>query len=75
MIFHEGGAVMAVIARVIGVSLLTGGLGAVLGFVLVGKGRDSILISLILGCVGSLAGALAGAAREIVAAMPQKPSI
>jgi hypothetical protein len=66
---------MAVIARIIGVSLLTGGLGAGLGFVFFGKDPGWGGISLLLGCVGAIIGALAGTAREIVTALRQKPSI
>ena len=64
---------MAMVARMLGLSLLTAGLGAGLGHVLFWPGRDSIGISLLLGCVGGIIGAIAGAAREIVAAQRQKP--
>ena len=66
---------MALIARIIGLSLLTAALGAVLGYVLVGKSPDWIGISFILAYVGAFIGALAGTAREIVSALGQKPSI
>jgi uncharacterized membrane protein len=66
---------MALIARIIGLSLLTGGLGAGLGYVFFGTTRDWIGISLLLACVGAVIGALAGTAREIVTALPKKPSI
>jgi hypothetical protein len=66
---------VALIARIIAVSLLTGGLGAGLGFALFGNYPDWTGISLLLACVGAIIGALAGAARETVNALRQKPSI
>jgi len=57
---------MALIARIIGVSLITAGLGAGLGFAFFGRNPDSSGISLLLACVGAIIGAVAGAAREIV---------
>jgi hypothetical protein len=69
----ERGEVMAVIARIIGLSLLTSGLGAGLGYALFGPSRDWIIVSLLLACVGGIIGAVAGAAREIVASRHQKP--
>jgi len=53
--------VMALIARIVGLSLLTGGLGAGLGFAFFGQSRDWTGISLLLACVGGII----GAAREI----------
>jgi hypothetical protein len=64
---------MEVVARIIGVSLLTAGLGAGLGYALFGRYPDWSGISLLLACVGGIVGAVAGAAREIVAAQHQKP--
>lgn len=66
---------MALIARIIGLSLLTGGLGAGLGFALFPEGPKWSIGSLLLACVGAIIGALAGTAREIVTASQQKPSI
>jgi hypothetical protein len=69
---------MALIARIIGLSLLTGGLGVGLGFALFGKYPDSSgdrVVCLLLACVGVSIGALAETAREIVTALRQKPSI
>jgi hypothetical protein len=67
---------MAMIARIIGVSLLTAGLGAGIGFVLFGQNPDWRGISLIFACLGAPIGALAGAARETVTALrPQKGEI
>jgi hypothetical protein len=63
---------MALIARIIGLSLLTGGLGAGLGFALFGKNPDWSGISLLLACVGGIIGAVAGAARETVTALRQR---
>ena len=60
---------MALIARIIVVSLLVGVLGAGIGGALsVGFG-----VSLILACVGSLIGAAAGTTQEIVTALRQRP--
>ena len=59
---------MALIARIIGLSLLTGGLGAGLGIAFFGgSGRyeDFIIPVFLLACVGAIIGAIAGAAREI----------
>jgi hypothetical protein len=66
--------VMALIARIIGLSLLTAGLGAGLGFAFFGKTPDCSGISLLLACVGGIIGAVAAAAREIVTALRQRPS-
>ncbi len=66
---------MALEARIIGLSLLTGGLGAGLGFAFFGKNSDGSGISLLLACVGAIIGAIAGTARETVTALRQKPSI
>jgi len=66
---------MAMIGRIFGVSLIAGGLGAGLGFAFFGRNPDWSGVSLVLGCVGAIVGALAGTAREAVAALRQKPSI
>jgi hypothetical protein len=63
---------MALIARIIGLSLVTGGLGAALGFALFGKSPDWSGISLLLACVGGIIGAVAGAARETVTVLRQR---
>jgi len=61
--------VMAVVARIIGYSLLTAGLGALLGFVLFSlSDHDRNGISFLLACLGAIVGAVAGAAGEIVTA-------
>jgi hypothetical protein len=72
---------MALIARILGVSLLTSGLVAVLGLALLGSATQTavpsseyIIPGFFLACVGGVIGAVAGAAREIVAAQRQKPS-
>jgi MFS family permease len=67
LILDVKGMTMALISRIIGLSLLTAGLGAALGFVFFGKFSDWIGISLLLACVGGIIGSIAGAAREIVA--------
>ena len=70
--------VMAPTARIIGLSLLTAGLGAGLGFALFGFGQqpysDYIIPTFLLACVGAIIGAVAGAAREIVTALRQRHS-
>ena len=66
---------MAMIARIIGLSLLTAGLGAGLGFAFFGSYSDWTGISLLLACVGAIVGALAGTARETATALRQKPSL
>jgi hypothetical protein len=63
---------MALFARIIGLSLLTAGLAVALGFAFFGRGHDSAGISLLLACVGAIVGALAGTAKETVAALRQK---
>jgi hypothetical protein len=68
---------MALIARIIGVSLLTGGLALGLGVAFFGKYPDSNgdrVFCLLLAFVGAIVGALAGTAREIVIGLRQKPS-
>jgi hypothetical protein len=57
---------MALIARILSVSFLTGALAAGLGFVFFGQGSDGPGIAFVLACVGAIIGAIAGAAREIV---------
>ena len=66
---------MALISRIIGVSLLTAGLGAGIGFILPGTNADASGIAFILACIGAIVGALAGTAHETAAASRQKPSI
>jgi hypothetical protein len=72
---------MALIARILGVSLLTSGLVAGLGLALHKSASHPGLSSseyvipvLFLACVGGVIGAVAGAAREIVPAQRQKAS-
>jgi hypothetical protein len=67
---------MALPARIIGLSLLTGGLGAGLGLVLFRQYPYSeyIIPTLLLACVGGIIGAVAGAAREIVTVLRHKVS-
>jgi prepilin signal peptidase PulO-like enzyme (type II secretory pathway) len=62
--------VMAVVARIIGYSLLTAGLGAVLGFALFSQlpDHDRNGLSFVLACLGTIVGVVAGAAGEIVTA-------
>ena len=71
--------VMELIARIIGVSLLTAGLGTGLGYAFVMQhpnrsDYDWSFLFLLLACVGGVIGAIAGAAREIVTAQRQPPS-
>jgi len=70
---------MALIARIIGLSLLAGGLAAALGIKLFQQYGDPIIPSVLLACVGAIIGAIAGAAREIVVSQasrlpPNSPS-
>ena len=61
---------MAVVARIIGYSLLTAGLGEALGFALFSQlpDHDRNGLSFVLACLGTLVGVVAGAAGEIVTA-------
>jgi hypothetical protein len=59
---------MMVVARIIGYSLLTAGLAAVMGMVLFGNRPDGAGISIVLACFGTMVGCIAGAAGEIVTA-------
>jgi hypothetical protein len=70
------GVVMALIARVFGVALITSALVAGLLLALLQPDRHStdILGIFFLACVGGIIGAIAGAAREIVSAQRQKAS-
>ncbi len=67
---YEKEIVMAVVARIIGYSLLTAGLGAVLGFALFSQlpDHDRNGLSFVLACLGTIVGAVAGVAGEIVTA-------
>jgi hypothetical protein len=69
--FKQERRVMGVIARIVAVSLLVGGLAAAIGYAFFGRYSDWSGISLFLGCAGGIIGAVAGAAREIVNA--QRP--
>ena len=61
---------MAVVARIIGYSVLTAGLGAVVGFALFSQlpDHDRNGLSFVLACLGTIVGVVAGAAGEIVTA-------
>ncbi|QEH39074.1 hypothetical protein OJF2_76860 [Aquisphaera giovannonii] len=67
---------MAVIARVLGVSLLTGVLAGGLAVALLRPQAQSwdVVVVLFLACVGAVVGAVAGAAREVVSANRPKTS-
>ncbi len=65
---------MVLIARILGLSLLTSGIGAGLGLACFRQYSDYIIPTLCLGCVGGIVGAIAGAAGEIVTALRQRPS-
>jgi hypothetical protein len=62
--------VVVVVARIIGYSLLTAGLGAVLGAVLFWQfsNHERNGFSIVLACLGTIVGVVAGAAGEIVRA-------
>ena len=61
---------MAVVARILGYSLLTAGPGGGVwfGYALYEHDPGSALPALLLACVGAIVGAVAGATGEIVAA-------
>jgi uncharacterized membrane protein YoaK (UPF0700 family) len=61
---------MAVTARIIGSSLLTAALGALLGLALFSQfpDHDRNGLSFVLACLGTIVGAVAGATGEIVTA-------
>ena len=67
---------MALIARILGVSLLTGALVAGLGLALLKPDPHSpdIVVLFFLACVAGIIGAIAGAAREIVSSQRQNAS-
>ena len=72
---------MALIARILGVSLLTSALVAGLGLALLKSvshhampSSEYIIPVLFLACVGGVIGAVAGAAREIVSTQRQNIS-
>jgi hypothetical protein len=71
---------MTLIARILGVSLLTSALVAGLGSALLksaspaSPSSEYIIPVLFLACVGGIIGAVAGAAREIVSAQRPKTS-
>jgi hypothetical protein len=67
---------MALIARILGVSLLTSALvaGFLLALIRPDPHSTDIVVILFLACVGGIIGAVAGAAREIVSAQQQKAS-
>ena len=64
---------MAMVIRILGLALLREVLGAGLG--LAGSAPDRGGIAFVLGCVGTMVGAIAGATREAVAALQKKPSL
>ncbi len=65
---------MALISRILGVSLFASVLGAGLGLVLFGRAPFNIYIlpCLGLGSVGGIIGAIAGSARELASARRQE---
>jgi hypothetical protein len=65
---HEKEMVMALVARIIGYSMLTSVLGALLGLVLFVHHDGYPLPTFLLACVGAMVGAVAGAAGEVVTA-------
>ena len=58
---------MALIARVLGLSLMTAGFGVVLA-AFFGKFSDVGILYVLFGCVGAIIGAIAGATHEVVSA-------
>lgn len=65
---------MMVIARVFGISLLAGGLTTWISYGFLSRFPDAIPVAVCIGCVGSVIGALAGAAQEISTALRQRSS-
>jgi len=65
---------MLMIVRILGLSLIAGGLGAAVGQMLFGHYGDASIPSLVLGCTGAIIGAVAGAAREISSALRHRAS-
>lgn len=63
---------MMIIARIVGLSLFAAGLGAALGVALFWHCSNGGFLMILLGCVGGIIGAVAGAAREIVTALRQR---
>jgi hypothetical protein len=72
LISYKNGVVMVPIARIIGLSLLTAGLGAGLAAGVFEHKSDYGLLCFVLACVGGTVGAIAGAAGEIVIALRQR---
>ncbi len=65
---------MAVIARIVGLSALAALAGVWLGFAFFHEYGDCSIPCTVLGCVGSLVGAIAATAREIVAVLRRRIS-
>jgi hypothetical protein len=65
---HEKEMVRAVVARIIGYSLLTAGLGVLIGVAIFGINRDRAGLGFVLACVGAIVGSVAGVAGEIATA-------
>jgi hypothetical protein len=64
---------MELIARVIGLSLLTSALTAALALMFLRQTPDVGVIALCFACVGGIIGGVAGAANEIVTALRERP--
>ena len=65
---------MAVIARIVGLSALAAAVGVWLGFALFQQYGDCSIPCILFGCVGSLVGAIAATAREIVSVLRRRIS-
>lgn len=57
-----------------GSALLSGALIAVVALMLGGQNSDGPMLAVVLGCVGALSGAVAGAGREIALAVRERPT-
>ena len=60
------------VARILAVSLTVAGLGAGLGYALLGNHPTWPALSVLLGCVGAVVGVIAGAAKEAIEALREK---
>jgi len=65
---------MSVVVRILGLSLLTGGVVAMFGMMMLQQYPDGGAVCLGLACVGALIGVVAASAHEISTALRQRTS-